>query len=392
MSISQLPVDIFIYELTFLPFDQVIGICSSDRKFHHYCSDPRYSDRWKRLVENTFGNIYNYSEKLQKIQDKLIKEGKLVQNQYNYLVYTQFVNLLDPVTQLMIYHKQKDRTRFNDVRFNNFQRVLALFLLNEREELNTYEDIHGAPKYIDYDPETTSQQDKNEIVRDMATNGNMLGLLWIVSDGGDLYFNSKNVFVVTAANGHLDILKYYIDNKIIEKIPWSAFTRAEEEGHLDVVKYLLSLNPFLLHAREDIALRDAAANNYPEMLKFLISKGADVHAMNDEALIEASSQGNLQIVQILVEAGAKVHAVNDMALRRASKYGHLDVVQYLVSKGANIYAQQDDALKLAVKHRHLSVENYLRSIYENDNEENYQELEEYTEYEKKYQPEDYWSE
>ena len=119
MSIDLLPADVFIYELTFLPFSEVINLCGANTKFHRYCSDPQYNNSRRRLIENTFGNIYNYPEKLKRIQDKLIQDKKLDVPRYNYLVYTQLINLLDPVTQLMIYHRQGDSVNFYDKKFNN---------------------------------------------------------------------------------------------------------------------------------------------------------------------------------------------------------------------------------------------------------------------------------
>ena len=48
--------------------------------------------------------------------------------------------------------------------------------------------------------------------------------------------------------------------------------------------------------------------------------------------------------------------------RIASKYGHLEVVKYLVSNGANIHAQNDWALILASENGHLEVVKYLESL------------------------------
>ena len=271
--------------------------------------------------------------------------------------------------------------------------MLALFLLDEKEELVNYE-IEYSDKYINFGPQTTQNQ-LDEMVREMANNGNMKGMLKLVNIGANLRPFVLRIYAEAAKNGYLDVLKYIIENKIVNNPTKNtlnfSFEGAAERGQLDVIKYLLSLYPELIHFKDDVALRSAVANDHIETVKFLISRKADVNARNGEALIEASSSGNLEMVKLLIEAGADVHAVNDMALRRASKFGHLAVVQYLVSKGANVYAMQDDALKLAVENKRLGVENYLRSVYQEDNEDNYQELDEYQDYQEKYQPDDYWS-
>ena len=102
--LSQLPIDVFIQQITYLPFNNVVKICSVNTKLHDYCTNPNYNNKWKYLIDNTFGNIYSYQEKLIEIWKELgIGEGV-----YNYLVYTQLVKFLDPITQLMIYYKQHD--------------------------------------------------------------------------------------------------------------------------------------------------------------------------------------------------------------------------------------------------------------------------------------------
>ncbi len=37
--LSQLPVDLFIKEITYLPFDEVISVCQADTTLHNYCTN-----------------------------------------------------------------------------------------------------------------------------------------------------------------------------------------------------------------------------------------------------------------------------------------------------------------------------------------------------------------
>ena len=46
-------------------------------------------------------------------------------------------------------------------------------------------------------------------------------------------------------------------------------------------------------------------------------------------LIEASRTGNLDLIKDLISKGADIHAQDDEALRWASKHGHLEIVNYL---------------------------------------------------------------
>ena len=103
--LSHVPVDVFIKQITYLPFDKVIDICSkTNKKLHSYCSDSKYNNQWKSLIDNTFKHIDKYDDKLKSIWTKL----NVLDNTYNFLVYTGLVKLLDPIVQLEIYRRQGD--------------------------------------------------------------------------------------------------------------------------------------------------------------------------------------------------------------------------------------------------------------------------------------------
>jgi hypothetical protein len=97
--LSQLPVDVFIQQITYLPFKDVMTLCSANTTLRSYCSDPKYRNKWKLLIDFTFQNVYGYQDKLSEIWNQL----NLSPETYNYLVYTKLTHLLDPITQLMIY-------------------------------------------------------------------------------------------------------------------------------------------------------------------------------------------------------------------------------------------------------------------------------------------------
>ena len=132
--LSQLPVDIFIKNITYLPFDDVISVCSANVRLHSYCNNPKYNNNWKGLIDNTFSNIHGYYDYLKKIWKDLNYDGEI----YNYLVYTQLIKLLDPITQLMIYYKKGDMNSFDSDNFNNKQRLLAMFLLGKKDLIKKY--------------------------------------------------------------------------------------------------------------------------------------------------------------------------------------------------------------------------------------------------------------
>ena len=84
-------------------------------------------------------------------------------------------------------------------------------------------------------------------------------------------------------------------------------------------------------------LRWASEYGHSEIVKILLSAGANVHADNDWDLYLASGNGHSEVVKILLKAGADVHANKDGALQWASGNGHSEVVKVLLSEGADVY-------------------------------------------------------
>ncbi len=110
--LSQLPIDMFLINITYLPYDDVINVCQANKKLYSYCTDIKYNSNWKSLIDNAFSNIYTYyQDKLEQIWIQL----KLSKNTYNYLVYANLlITLLDPITKLHIYYRQGDKKSFNN--------------------------------------------------------------------------------------------------------------------------------------------------------------------------------------------------------------------------------------------------------------------------------------
>jgi len=103
----------------------------------------------------------------------------------------------------------------------------------------------------------------------------------------------------------------------------------------------------------DSVLIIAAQNNYMEIVKFLLAKGAkhDVKCMSRSwnlgktPLIFAATYGKLDIVKALITKGADVNAkdlVGNSALMMAAKNGHETVTAFLLAKAANVNFVNDD--------------------------------------------------
>ena len=68
------------------------------------------------------------------------------------------------------------------------------------------------------------------------------------------------------------------------------------------------------------------------------------------------------LVKCLVSAGADIHAQNDWAICLAAMYGHLDIVKYLVSVGADVQNYGEATIRWAVTFNHTPVIKYLMSV------------------------------
>ncbi len=88
-----------------------------------------------------------------------------------------------------------------------------------------------------------------------------------------------------------------------------------------------------------------------------------------DKLCEAATQGDLELVRTLLSEGADIEATTDPAgstpLLLACAAGHLEVVKLLLDNGADLHARNNshqNALLMAVEGRHRELADYLMSI------------------------------
>lgn len=240
--ISQLPVDIFLKQITYLPYKSVVAVCSANKKSQSYCS-TEYSNQWKALIDNTFSKIDNYVETLTRIKNKL----GLTEKEYNYKVYVELLIVLDPITRAMIAFQQRDMDSFDN--FEMEVKFLALFLLDQRQNIENYlpynEEGRAKYPYIYMIPIMDGTSTLHiiqltmiyaEILRKFIDYGNVKGVKLI--DSKNLNRSSHRIFYHRAIkNGHLNIVKYY---RRKYKIPYNFGLRlAVENEQLHIVKYLV---------------------------------------------------------------------------------------------------------------------------------------------------------
>jgi len=132
---------------------------------------------------------------------------------------------------------------------------------------------------------------------------------------------------------------------------------AVKAGDLERVRQIVDRDPGMVNIpneRGETILFGAVMQGRPEIVAYLVSKGADVSRMNNfhmAPLHLACRRGpDLEIVRLLVENGADVSAVSkyqgrplDMAYESANE----PLIRYLVSEGAVATALDFDTIKLA---------------------------------------------
>lgn len=151
-----------------------------------------------------------------------------------------------------------------------------------------------------------------------------------------------------AGSGWLRVAKFLLDHGAVIDRPANnstALHSAAAGGHKAMVELLLARGADA-NARDDsgrTALHDAAANGYLSVADALIQGKADLNARSREdkegvtPLHVAATQGHPEMVAFLISKGAEVDARDASgmtALIRAAMHGHTEVLNKLLSAGA----------------------------------------------------------
>ena len=114
---------------------------------------------------------------------------------------------------------------------------------------------------------------------------------------------------------------------------------------LDSIKALIERNPQIVYEKDDqksTPLHWAVKVNHPEILKYLIEKGADVNALdmnNYTPLGMATERRQLALIKTLISAGADVNlkgASGWPPLRYSIYYNYLEAFEIIVNQGADL--------------------------------------------------------
>lgn len=192
-----------------------------------------------------------------------------------------------------------------------------------------------------------------------VSHGYLNVVKWIYEQGIDMYGDDfDHAVLIAAENGDFEIVKFLIEkgNEHHHDCKTWALIGAIRTGNIDMIHYLIELGTDI-HAKEERALYEAAANNKIEIVKYLVDLGADYK--NQSVINVAAEKGHIEIIKYLIDLGVDIHANNECVLSSAAENGHFDIVKYLIEKGVDINANDSKALTAAINYGNAEATRYL---------------------------------
>ncbi len=158
-------------------------------------------------------------------------------------------------------------------------------------------------------------EETQETALTLACCGGFLDVAdFLIKAGADIEAGASTPLMEAAQEGHLELVKYLLENKATVNAQTTTFdtalTYACENGHTDVADLLLKFGAELEHESEGgrTPLMKAARAGHYCTVKFLINKGANVNkatSNNDHTPLSlACAGGHLQVVELLLQNGA----------------------------------------------------------------------------------------
>jgi len=169
----------------------------------------------------------------------------------------------------------------------------------------------------------------------------------------------KNMWYIC---GHLKIIKHIefadIDSVLVHCLP---------HGCIEIIKHLVTIGADI-HTNYDLPLRWSAEINQLDVVKYLVSIGADVNASvptnsmitGDTALMRSANKGNLEMVKYLISIGAEIRAHYGGALRLCIKGGHFDTFKLILQHSLPI--DFDNCIASCVAYGRLEIATYFFNV------------------------------
>ncbi|SPQ93487.1 Ankyrin repeat domain-containing protein [Plasmodiophora brassicae] len=188
------------------------------------------------------------------------------------------------------------------------------------------------------------------------------------------------VLTTWALHGDLDVLNWLVTVAGVSPVtPGSrALESACQHGMLDVVRLLVT-HGANVNEYDDRALLSAALNGHHRLMDFLFDVGAIIPVWQDGCVSDNTTwshefhskwgrcmaEGDFEVAAALVRVGFDVAANNNSGLRRAAELGNEAFVQLCLLSGTSdpvdIHAKDDEALRLASANGHVNAVRILLS-------------------------------
>ncbi|MGD8765475.1 MAG: ankyrin repeat domain-containing protein [Desulfobacteraceae bacterium] len=149
--------------------------------------------------------------------------------------------------------------------------------------------------------------------------------------------------------------------------------KTPQSSKLDEIKSIISRDPAKINKGNEFGytlLHISARENKIEIVKYLVSQGADVNAQddfNEIPLFKAVRRANIELIKYLVYQGSKINTLNirrESPLHAAVIERRLDIAKFLVSQGAEVNTKDingESLLHEAVYQNDLELIRYLTS-------------------------------
>lgn len=225
-------------------------------------------------------------------------------------------------------------------------------LIHTPEFIGSHGNVDGAKWIIKHDK--WNPTDMGTALYYAIDNGHVDLVEYFVSIGIDIDDLNESL-LIASSKGYLDLVQYLHQRG--GKLDWHfihPLRMAATNGHLNVVKYIIDNG---IPDRGGVAISDAIRGGYLEIVKYLYER--DKYIDNRWGVL-ACAFGHLEILRFLHQMGFKLDYSFNRSLRLASEEGYFDIVMYLFENGINpSLIQLADASFRAYRRGHQELSKFL---------------------------------
>jgi ankyrin repeat protein len=177
-----------------------------------------------------------------------------------------------------------------------------------------------------------------------------------VEMGADPTVNTNAGLLTAIRTGNIPLAIYLISKGAdIHFMDNFALEVAVQYGNLNMLKWLVEVIKMSLNGRTDL-MENAIVYRHPELVRYLADKGVPI---TTHSLSKIVYTGDIDLLKYAVSKGADLRADNDKIFQDSPYSKNLDMVKYLISQGVNIHANKDEVLFYAVRASTLDILKYL---------------------------------